>query len=73
MNELKQQLVQQAKEQLDANGVLYVSTNNDLHFILTTPKGRIDFWPTSGKFINREDNYVGNNLANLLVYLVIDE
>jgi len=51
---------------LDKCGVKYESKNGGIHLVIGN---RFDFWPSTGKFINRKDQRAGRGVRNLIKLL----
>lgn len=55
---------------LEKEGIVFTSHNNDAHLIVEGPKGYIDFWPGTGRWISRTGTkQKGFGVKNLLVYI----
>lgn len=48
---------------LDKEKIPYEVKNNGIHYVVD---GRIDYWPTTGKFIVRSNKKTGRGIFNLL-------
>lgn len=66
MCDKKQRNKMQSTQILKAKGVDFVAKNNGVHLIVDSSKGKIDFWPTTGKYIRRLDGKSGRGVFNML-------
>lgn len=57
---------QSSSELLKAKGVSFESKNNGAHLIVDA---KIDFWPGTGLFIDRRNNFKNRGIKNLLKQL----
>ena len=64
--EKRQSNLQFSTELLKASGFEFESKNNGVHLIVTTGRGKIDFWPSTGLFQARWNGWQGRGIRNLL-------
>ena len=57
---------------LDNSNVIYKSKNGGAHLIIPFEDTFIDFWPSTGKYINRSGGRPGRGIFNLLKVLGIE-
>lgn len=48
------------------NGIDFESKNHGSHLVVNTPKGLIDFWPSTGKFIPRGFGRSGRGVRKVI-------
>lgn len=62
--------IAEAKELLWRHSIKFAAANDELHFMISHQCKRIDFWPTTGKWIARGYRDVaGRGLNTLLEYM----
>jgi len=62
--------IKQAKEALWQHAVPFATANRDLHFMISHKAQRIDFWPTTGRWLAHGFRDVpGRGLPALLSYI----
>lgn len=61
----KQSNLEYSTELLRANGIKFESKNNGVHLIVEGKDCKIDFWPSTGKFIDRNGNS-GRGVMNVI-------
>ena len=64
---------QQYQTELANNGIPFSVKNNGVHLIVEGPKGYVDVWPTSSKWICRSTRQQGFGLRELLLYVTKGE
>jgi len=70
-----EKLMHRSTQQLIDNDVDFTVHNKGYHLIITYPKGIIDFWPSTGRWIHRGmEDYTpeGHGITELLYYMGID-
>lgn len=55
--------LESSTEIIESSGVPFVSKNNGVHLIVAN---RLDYWPSTGLFIDRETKKRGRGVRNLL-------
>lgn len=66
--------IAEAEEALRRNEVKFCLANGRVHFMIQHQSKRIDFWPTSGKWIVRGyRDVVGQGLSSLLLHMGFSE
>jgi len=55
-----------AVKRLNQESIEFTVHNEGAHFVVNSAKGKIDFWPGTGKFIFRERNMTGRGIFNLI-------
>jgi len=53
---------------LTEHGIEFESKNNGVHLIITFDAGKIDFWPSTGKWTPRGERS-GRGISKLIVYI----
>lgn len=66
MNDKKTHNRVQSTKILVKNDVVFESKNNGLHLIVRSNAGKIDFYPSTGKYVRRIDKKRGRGVFNLL-------
>lgn len=61
----KAQLKEQAINNLAYEGIKYTEHNNGYHFRI----GKIDFFPTTGKWLDIDNDIKGNSVSSLISYI----
>ena len=56
-------------QMLENSGIKYESKNNGVHLIVESANGKIDFWPSTGKWICRTGDK-GRGVTNLIKKIV---
>jgi hypothetical protein len=51
------------------SGIIFISSNNGLHLIVEGCYGYIDFWPSTGKWIDRKTQESGIGAGKLLEFI----
>ena len=59
----KDKNLKNAIAKLDKESIPYEVKGNGIHFVVD---GRFDYWPTTGKYINRKTKKSGRGIFNLL-------
>lgn len=54
---------------LDSRGVEYTSSNNGAHLQIAGPYGMIDFWPGTGKWVDRTKKFTSRGVHDRLQHL----
>ena len=68
--ELRTRRINQAKRKLDEHHVDYDEANNGTHFILYFDnEPQVDFWPTTGKFYDRQHKTKGRWIKQLTEHI----
>lgn len=62
-NEKKRRNLENALKSLKDNNISYEEKSNGIHLVV---EGKIDYWPTTGKFIRRSDKKQGRGIRNLV-------
>lgn len=65
MNEFKKKMRQIAKATFSKKGIAYQSLNNDMHWKI----GTVDFYPTTGLWIDAVNEERGEGYKSLIKYL----
>lgn len=64
--EKKRNNMEQSTKILRDRGINFQSKNNGVHLIVEHNGCTVDFWPSTGKFMFRKENFVGRGVFNLL-------
>jgi hypothetical protein len=64
--------VREARQVLTRHGIKHCTANDGVHLMITQDCRRIDFWPTTGKWIARGFRDVqGKGIDELLAYMEV--
>lgn len=72
LNPIKLERIKEARSTLKTNQIEWTEHASATHFILhltDQPKEDIGFWPTTGKFYSKSENYKGRGLNNLINFI----
>ena len=72
LNPVKLERIKEARKTLETNQIDWTEHASTTHFILhltNVPKEDIDFWPTTGRFYAKSENYKGRGLNNLIEFI----
>lgn len=64
---------EQYQKHLLANAIAFTEKNNGVHLIVEGPVGYIDVWPTTGKWLARNEGVQGFGLRELLLFVTKGE
>ena len=64
--EKKSSNLKTALEKLEEHKIAYMSMNKGIHLLV---EGHIDYWPTTGKWIDRKNKNYSRGIFSLLRYL----
>ena len=64
--EKKRSNLEWSTQKLQELGVPFESKNYGVHLIVSGKSGLIDFWPSTGKYIQRKPKKQGRGIKNLL-------
>jgi hypothetical protein len=68
-NDKKQSNKESSTAILDSEGITYTSHNYGVHLVVTHNNKTVDYWPSTGKFINRHTGWKGRGIKKLLGHL----
>ena len=72
LNSAKLERIKEARKILETNQLDWSEHASATHFILhltCQPEEDIGFWPTTGKFYSRSENYKGRGLNSLIEFI----
>jgi hypothetical protein len=58
---------------LDREGIVYESHNHGVHLVVKHNGKVVDYWPSTGKFINRTTGWKGRGVRKLINHLNFKE
>jgi hypothetical protein len=61
-----------SREWLVARKIPFESSNNGAHLIVEGPTGKIDFWPGTGKWIDRSDGKAKRGVRKLVKHILFN-
>ena len=72
LNRVKLERIKEARKTLETNQIFWTEHASATHFILhltDEPKEDVGFWPTTGRFYSKSNNYRGRGLNYLIEFI----
>lgn len=61
--------IKKSTQLLIDEGIDFITQNFGIHLIITCWRGKVDFWPSTGRWIFRDKDFRGRGVKSLIYYI----